>query len=73
MKILVILLCLAMTGCQLNGKPDVESIKDNLVYFKDEKTGLCFAAVNSMSSKSLSNSSSIACVPCDSLKKVNVE
>lgn len=69
----MILVCLALTGCQLNGKPDAESIKDNLIYFRDEKTGLCFAAVNSMSSKSLSNSSSIACVPCDSLKRVEVK
>jgi hypothetical protein len=72
MKIKFLLLTILFTGCQLSEKPDVDDIKENLVYFKDERTNLCFAAVNSRSSKSLSETSSIACVPCDSLKNVQV-
>ena len=64
---------LMMVSCQFNSKPDTNEIKDNLVYFKDPRTGLCFAAVNSTNTKSLSNSSSITCVPCDSLKNVEVK
>lgn len=56
-------------SCQINTKPDVEDIEDNMVYFKDKNSGLCFGAVNSLNTKSASNSSSITCVPCDSLIK----
>lgn len=75
MKKLLFLIVLfgVLTSCQLTNEPNVNKIERNLVYFKDEKTGLCFAAINSMSSKSLSNSTSITCVPCDSLKKVKVK
>ncbi len=67
------LIILIIQGCQINEKPEVDSIKENLVYFKDSKTGLCFAAVNSTNTKSMSNSTSITCVPCDSLKNVDVK
>ena len=35
------------SGVQINKKPDVTEISNNIVYFKDYKTGLCFASVSS--------------------------
>lgn len=43
------------------------SVKENIRYFKDKDTNLCFATITSGSSL---NSVSITCVPCDSLKRV---
>lgn len=71
--IIAISTILLIQSCQINEKPEVDSIKESLVYFKDSKTGLCFAAVNSTNTKSMSNSTSITCVPCDSLKNVDVK
>ena len=71
--VLIILIASTWFSCQFNSKPNASTILENLVYFKDKNTGLCFVGVNSTNTKSLSNSSSIACVPCDSLKTVNVE
>lgn len=69
----ILLLAVVLPSCQINEKPDTSEIQENIVYFKDPNTGLCFAAVNSTNTKSWSNSSSITCVPCDSLKKVEVK
>lgn len=64
MKTTILLaILLAFSSCQLNSKPDTDEIKDAIVYFKDQRTGLCFAAVNSVSANNLYGSS-IACVPC---------
>lgn len=57
--LMVMVLLVSLSGCQVNEKPEVDSIKENLVYFKDDSTGLCFAAVNSTNTKSWSNSTSI--------------
>lgn len=67
------LLAVVLSSCQFNDKADTDEIKDNIVYFRDSNTGLCFAAINSINTKSLSSSSSITCVPCDSLKRIKVK
>lgn len=64
---------LVLTACQLSDTINVNKIGRNLTYFKDAETGLCFAAVNSISSSSSNSYTSITCVPCDSLKNVKVE
>ena len=71
--LMIMVLLVSLSGCQVNEKPEVDSIKENLVYFMDDRTGLCFAAVNSTNTKSWSNSTSIACVPCDSLKRIEIK
>ena len=43
----ILLLAVVLPSCQFNGKPDTAEIQENIVYFKDTNTGLCFAAVNS--------------------------
>lgn len=63
---------LGLFSCQLNDKAQTKSIEDNLTYFKDEKTGLCFAAINSQT-YGFNTVTSITCVPCDSLKKIGIK
>lgn len=69
----VLIATLVLPACQVNSIPETDEIKENIAYFKDHRTGLCFAAINSTNTQSLSNSSSITCVPCDSLKNVEVK
>lgn len=42
-----IFVCTSFISCQSTGKPDVISLKQDIVYFKDYKTQLCFAAIYS--------------------------
>jgi hypothetical protein len=63
--IYLFILLFCFVSCQNSSKPDVESLKENIVFFK--KGNLCFAAVNS-DTYGYYTISSITCVPCDSLK-----
>ena len=64
----IVFICSCSTE-QINNKSNVTEITNNIVYFKDYKTGLCFASVNSITSN-LYTVASITCVPCDSLKNL---
>ncbi len=69
--VLIIAPVFVMMSCQISSKSDVESLKKNLTYFKDNTTGLCYASVNStVESRDIS---SITCVPCDSLIKIGIK
>ena len=52
MKKYIVILFFAMliSSCQMSQTSNTASIVSNLSYFRDSRTGLCFAAVNSMSS-----------------------
>jgi len=50
---------------------EVQKIKQSITYIKDEQTGLCFAVLNNHTD-GFRSTFTIACVPCDSLKNVNV-
>lgn len=50
---------------------EVQKIKQSITYIKDEKIGLCFAVLNNHTD-GFRSTFTIACVPCDSLKNVNV-
>jgi hypothetical protein len=54
---------LALTGCQMNSAPSPVTPGD-ISYFKDSRTGLCFAATNSQHEGF--KITSIANVPCTS-------
>ena len=70
-KLLFIAPVIFIMSCQISSKTDVEYLKKNLTYFKDNTTGLCFASVNStVESRDIS---SITCVPCDSLIKIGIK
>lgn len=71
--ILFSIMVVALLGCQMSSTPNVDKVCDNLIYFKDSRTGLCFAAINSVSSSSGNEYTSITCVPCEALKNVKVQ
>lgn len=45
---------------------EIAKIKENLRYFKDDKTGLCFAVLNNQTS-GMHATFSITAVPCEKL------
>lgn len=67
-KIIFLSLICIVSSCQFTERTNIDKIEDNITYFKDSRTGLCFAAINSLSLKSLNEFVSITCVPCDSVK-----
>jgi hypothetical protein len=68
MKTVLILLLLATTsGCQHNSIPNTRNLSDKIVYFKDERTGLCFAAINSATEKG-SRITSFTTVDCEKVR-----
>lgn len=74
-KLIIILAVVSsalLSSCQWTGKPNTHKLERNIEYFKDERTGLCYAAVNSVQADGLANTS-FTCVPCDSLKNVKVK
>ena len=66
---IILLAIMPFVGCNaITNKPG--SVKPgNIYYFKDSNSGICFAAINSMTSGFLSVTS-ISCVPCDSVKQI---
>lgn len=78
-KILIVLaltLLVISSGCtygtQYSEKSDNHEIVKKITYFKDKRTGLCYAVVNSHTAYGYSVTS-FTCVPCDSLKNKNIE
>ncbi len=83
MKINIILLALLVFGCQdirknegedlhHTNEDEVKVIKDKITYIKDYRTGLCFAVLNNHTD-GFRSTFIITCVPCDSLKRVNIK
>lgn len=61
-SVLILVCALVLNGCQNNSKPEVITGSDNLRYFHDWRTDLCFAAMNSWVENY--QSTSITNVPC---------
>lgn len=70
--LLLVSFSLAMAACQFNIKPDTEKISGSIAYFKDSRTNICFASVGNLDIANNGVSSDFTCVPCDSLKRVEV-
>lgn len=69
-NLVLILILIVVSSCesnQNNRKLKSIEIKDNLVYFKDYNTNLCFCSVGSVSYGINKVVTSITNVPCDSL------
>ena len=64
-------LLLLLGACQSSTVTNVEKIENKIVYFKDARTGLCFATLNSKTYGG-SQVTSITCVPCEALNNVQV-
>lgn len=71
-KLILFFAVIMLASCQMNDITDNSKIIENITYFKDERTGLCFASVNSHS-YGANVITSITCVPCDSLKKIGIK
>lgn len=71
-KLILFFAVIMLASCQINDTTDNSKIIENITYFKDERTKLCFASVNSYSYGSRVITS-ITCVPCDSLKKIGIK
>jgi hypothetical protein len=77
--ILVLIGTLASTGCTNTDKQIGPYLKkhdgdqlDTITYLTDTKTGLCFAKQVSLVSY-IYKTTSITCVPCDSLRKIHLD
>ena len=68
-SILIIALLACLVSCKKVTKIDSDT-KAAITYFKDDRTGLCFASVNveSNTQGGTVTSTSITNVPCDSVK-----
>lgn len=74
-KILIIFLCgIIFTSCNMTSAPSSANAQNNVTkisYIKDSRTGLCFGMLNSTSYSGY-ETTSITCVPCDSVKNILV-
>lgn len=73
MKYLIsIIAALTLFSCK-NSVGDDHSVKSNgITYFKDTTTNLCYGKIQSPTYSGF-NVASIACVPCDSLKRIGLK
>jgi hypothetical protein len=62
-SLLITVALIVLTGCTYNSAPDAISSK-NITYFRDARTGVCFAATNSLDGHSGWKTTSITYVPC---------
>ena len=63
------LLAFTLGSCSVNSSSNVDIDGADLVYFKDDRTNLCFAATASRKFMSASTTGlGVTCVPCDSVK-----
>lgn len=51
-------------GCQNTSVTNTDEVLESLTYFRDKRTGLCFAAVSTVNGSSLSQGVALTCVPC---------
>lgn len=70
MKKLLIAICLCFVMTASISTPKVNGVGKYIKYYMDERTGLCFAAINTEFSffSPFNTHSSIATVPCDKVK-----
>lgn len=66
-KIIIVLaiITLGLSSCSVNSSDNVNIDGEDMVYFKDSRTGLCFGAVASRKSMTASTTGlGVTCVPC---------
>ena len=59
---------LILSSCQTNTPTNVVNVIDYITYFKDPKTGICFASINS-NSYAGQQVVSITTVPCEKVSQ----
>jgi hypothetical protein len=66
-KLVLFLLILGIYGCD-NSVETSDDASKRITYFKDKRTGICFAQIESLTNNS-GNIVSIATVPCEKVEK----
>lgn len=66
----IIFIALFVAACQMNSAPSKINT-DNITYFQDKRTGLCFAAMNSFAHSN--DITVITNVPCTDKVKSHIE
>jgi hypothetical protein len=64
----LLLFVLILSSCQINTPTDVGNVIGSITYFKDPKTGICFASINS-NSYAAQQVVSITTVPCEKVSQ----
>ncbi len=67
MKKLLLVFLLLCCSCESSDTNDIGERTDDITYFRDPKSELCFASVGFVT-YGLNEGVSITCVPCDSVK-----
>ena len=68
---IVLGLALLMSGCAVNSSDNVNIDGNDVVYFKDSRTGLCFGAVATRKAMTASSTGmGMTCVPCADVEKL---
>jgi hypothetical protein len=67
--ILVLAVSFGMVSCGVNSSSNIDIDGEDVVYFKDSRTGLCFGAVASRKTADFETTGlGMTCVPCESVK-----
>jgi hypothetical protein len=67
----ILVVVIALTSCSVNTSDNVDFDGTDVVYFKDKRTGLCFGAVASRNTGSVSTTGlGLTCVPCEKVEKL---
>jgi hypothetical protein len=72
--LLLVFMTIGFSSCERDPKDYSQRINktvETMFYFKDYKTGLCFAGI--YNDNGYGDVISITCVPCDSLKKIGIK
>jgi len=67
--LLIIGVALFATSCGVSSSSNIDIYGEDVVYFKDSRTGLCFGAVASRKAGNASSTGlGITCVPCEEVE-----
>ena len=68
-KLTTLLFALLLCSCSVNTSSNVNFKGEDLIYFKDSRTNLCFAVVASRKTASFDTTGlGVTCVPCENVE-----
>ena len=68
-KLMVLCVTLFLCSCSVGSSSNVNFKAEDLVYDKDDRTGLCFAVVASRKAATLETTGlGVTCVPCENVE-----
>ena len=69
--LIIVFMIFGLSSCHRDRITEIKEVLTTMFYFRDSKTGLCYAAVTNYNQDG--NVTCITCVPCDSLKKIGIK